>query len=221
MRIDFQKSVRKIGKNYTSVTGKINSLKNNKLIQYESTLERDFIYLLEFDANVEQYVEQPITLEYKKDYFTGTYTPDFYVKFNNHEMPHLIEVKPWESLKKNWFQDNYRFKFEEARQICEKKGWKFVVLTESHIRSTYLDNVKFLLKFINHEIDFTHLSAIEGYIKDNGPISINDLKYSLSSIPKRQAEYLFSIWIMLAREYIYTDLHVKLTMNSILTASND
>jgi hypothetical protein len=54
--------VRKIPKNYRSVTGRFPSLKNNRSVAFESTLERDFYLSLEFDEGVESYEEQPLTI---------------------------------------------------------------------------------------------------------------------------------------------------------------
>ena len=55
--------VRKIPKNYLSVTGAFSSRKNGKSLGYESLLERDLMILLEFDDAVERFEEQPVNGE--------------------------------------------------------------------------------------------------------------------------------------------------------------
>ncbi|MFT3940216.1 hypothetical protein [Rhodopseudomonas sp.] len=40
-------------------TGYYFSMKNSRVIQYESILERDYIYLIETDRGVKSYTEQP------------------------------------------------------------------------------------------------------------------------------------------------------------------
>ena len=56
--------VRKIPKNYRSVTGTFPSYKNKRNIFYESLLERDFYLLLEFNDDVDSYEEQPFKIYY-------------------------------------------------------------------------------------------------------------------------------------------------------------
>ena len=47
---NLKKRVREIGLKYSSLSGQINSQKIKQPVQFESSLERDFIYLLEFDS---------------------------------------------------------------------------------------------------------------------------------------------------------------------------
>jgi hypothetical protein len=47
--------------------GKFPSLKNKSTIWFESHLERDFIYLIEFDKSVTKYQEQPFKVKYFLD----------------------------------------------------------------------------------------------------------------------------------------------------------
>ena len=91
---------RKIPKNYRNITGKIPSKKSNRMISFESKLERDFLYLFEYENFVIKILEQPITIEYFIENKKYTYTPDFYIetplKYNNI----IIEVKYYNELKK-------------------------------------------------------------------------------------------------------------------------
>ena len=59
---------------------------------WESQIERDFIYLLEFDSEVLSYQEQPLRIQYVRDGRVHKYTPDFLVKRANRRQ--IIEVKP-------------------------------------------------------------------------------------------------------------------------------
>jgi hypothetical protein len=49
---------RSIPKSYRNVTGRFASVKNRHPIGFESTLEKDFFLLLEFDRRVESFEEQ-------------------------------------------------------------------------------------------------------------------------------------------------------------------
>lgn len=70
--------VRKIGINTRSVTGRHGFSGQ----QYESTLERDLLDLLEFDYNVDRYETQPLIITYVGgDGRIHRYTPDVLVLY--------------------------------------------------------------------------------------------------------------------------------------------
>ena len=56
--------VRRIPKNYRCVTGSFATRKMDGPILFESTLERDFLYLCEFDHRVKLIEEQLLTIEF-------------------------------------------------------------------------------------------------------------------------------------------------------------
>lgn len=58
---------RHITKSHRAVSGKKPSKKTGKTHQNESTHERDFLTLVEFDDLIEKYVEQPFTIHYSND----------------------------------------------------------------------------------------------------------------------------------------------------------
>ena len=99
--------VRKIPKNYLSVTGIFSSVKNGKSLGYESLLERDMMILLEFDDTVERFEEQPVKVPLvvngKK---LKPYVPDILIHYcpaSSGETPRPVmgEVKHTDDLKKN------------------------------------------------------------------------------------------------------------------------
>jgi len=51
--------VRNVSNRGGSVIGRFPSIKMERMIAFESLLERDFIYLLDYDARVEWFEEQP------------------------------------------------------------------------------------------------------------------------------------------------------------------
>ena len=60
--------------------GKFPSLKNKTMVWFESHLERDFIYLTEFDKSVIKYQEQPFKIQYFINGKKYKYTPDFLIE---------------------------------------------------------------------------------------------------------------------------------------------
>ena len=93
---------RKIRPSRYSVTGYVPTTKGTKAQDAESSLEHDFLTLLEYDWRVERYVAQPFTIEWRD--LTGTrrrYTPDVIVKYSflamredSHLRTTVFEVKP-------------------------------------------------------------------------------------------------------------------------------
>ncbi len=69
--------VRLIKKSGVSVVGSFPSLKLDDLVRYESPLERDFLYFLEYDPQVLSYEMQPMTITMTlSDGQSHRYTPD-------------------------------------------------------------------------------------------------------------------------------------------------
>jgi hypothetical protein len=150
-------SVRKIPKNYLSVTGVFSSAKNGKSLGYESLLERDLMILLEFDDIVERFEEQPVKVPLV---FNGKklkpYVPDILIHYlpatsGEVRRPVLGEVKESEDLKKN--KAKYAPKFEAASCYADERDWEWRIFTEKEIRTPYLDNLKFLREYYSAEPD--------------------------------------------------------------------
>ncbi|MBD3842159.1 MAG: hypothetical protein IE909_09785 [Campylobacterales bacterium] len=74
-------SVRTIPKNYRNVTGIHASVKSEEKAMFESTLERDFITLLEFDNDVVSFDVQPVKIKwFDQNGKSRSYFPDVLVK---------------------------------------------------------------------------------------------------------------------------------------------
>lgn len=131
-----------------NVIGYFPSLKMRRMVQFESTLERDFIYLLDFVPQVVSFEEQPLVVEYEHEGKTRSYTPDFQVMFANGRMV-LLECKPQCFVGK---EANQR-KFQAAEAWCGRRGWLFQVVTEEPLRTgCRLQNVKLLTQHARHEV---------------------------------------------------------------------
>lgn len=210
--------VRKIKMNHRSLTGKVASLKNDTQVQFESSLERDLIYHLEFDYNIKNYEEQPFTLEYLHNNSQRKYTPDFIVHYRNDIEPassfgtFIYEVKYREEIKSNW--NKLKPKFRAMINHCSTQGWKFKILTEKEIRIDYLENAKFLLPFKNIEVDLGMNEILLERLNKSSLATPGKLIKSLSKQKTKQAEFLHSLWYLVANHYIETDLSKRVTMNS-------
>src|SRR5919197_4727077 len=74
--------VRTVPKNSRSLTGLVPNPRTQAMTAFESSLERDFLLLLDFDPDVELYEEQPLKITYHDEAGQRrTYTPDVLVRY--------------------------------------------------------------------------------------------------------------------------------------------
>jgi hypothetical protein len=218
--------VRKISSSHTSLRGKTNSNKNNRTHAFESSLERDFLNILEFDIYVKEYCEQPLSIEYLENGAIRTYTPDFIVYYRDDiELtsdfkPMLCEIKPRTNLKKNWRE--LKPKFKAAVKYAKERGWTFKIITEKEIRNEYLDNVKFLSYFRNQhdKIDQSDFSFLLMKLKELRITSPEELLALACRDDTKRAELIYTLWYMISNYFIRCDLNVKLTMRSEIWKAN-
>lgn len=124
------------------IIGKFPSLLMGVIVMWESKLERDFIYLLEFDPDVVSYREQPMRIIYALNGKQRRYTPDFLVL--RKEKKQLIEVKP----KAKVLKGNNQQRFRIIAEICSARGYEFKLATECEIRvQPRLYNIKLFWKY--------------------------------------------------------------------------
>lgn len=123
------------------MVGRFPSLKMQRMVAFESLIEQDYLFLLDFEPAVLGYFEQPIQIEYIWEEKKHHYTPDFHVIRKTGE--ELVECKPQKMID---YDDNQR-KFKIAREWCQNQGWRFQVVTDEEIRSgNRLNNIKLLTR---------------------------------------------------------------------------
>jgi len=207
--------IRKIPKNYSNVTGIAAHSKAQGQAMFESTLERDFLMLLEFDKKVDSFEVQPIKLEWINELSKSrSYTPDVLAYYKNgKQAPILFEVKYRSDIEKNW--QVLQPKFKAAIRFCKENGWKFKLITEVEIRTAYLKSVKFLLPFIrqgaSNENDMMILDDKLIELKMTTP---KELISSIYNDEWNQATLLPTLWYLIGTRQIQIDLTSKITMSS-------
>lgn len=140
-------SMRKVSNRGGNTIGRLPSLKVDRMVSFESLLERDFIYWLEFDPTVSWFSEQPLTISYQYGQRTLRYTPDFHVIQQN--LNFLVECKPAEFVTR---VENQR-KFEAAQSWCAQHHWQFQVVTDVDLNHGYrLHNIKRLCQFARYPL---------------------------------------------------------------------
>ena len=209
--------IRKIPKNYRSVTGTFPSYKNKRNIFYESLLERDFYLLLEFNNDVVFYEEQPFKIYYQRSKSTYRYTPDVLVHYNSDlkQLPCVFEIKMSHEIKekKVFFEE----KFNQIEKYININDLDFKIFTELDINKIYLENAMFLYRYKdlnNQNISKNILEKIKLFQE----ISVNDLLQHFSSNKFEQMEILPYIWQLIFLNKIVIDMYIKITNNSVIKA---
>jgi hypothetical protein len=210
--------VRKIPKNYRNVTGIVAGKKSEEPAHVESTLERDFVTLLEFRQDVERFEVQPVAITWKdKNGSIHRYTPDVLVFFNERRRgdgrPVLYEVKYRSEIRKN-FSDLYP-KFEAATEYAASHGWRFKVITERSIRTARVRNARFLLPFLSRgPIDENEMALIDTAMTELDTSTPYSLLTKISEEKIRQAELLPTLWYLVGTFQIGINLDEHITMKS-------
>jgi len=210
--------VRIIPKNYRSLTGLVSNTRTRSMTAFESSLERDFLLLLDFDPDVEFYEEQPLTITYDDRGRRRTYTPDVFVRYRIDPFqakptpPLLFEVKYRDDLRQHWRE--YRPKFRAAGRYARQHDWRFRLVTERHIRIPYLDNVKFLRSYPAMVINASYRTWLLHTLLELGETTPARLLTAMSQDRWQQAEILPTLWQLIATRQIATDLRQPLTMQS-------
>jgi hypothetical protein len=209
--------VRKIPKNYRNVTGIAAHRKAEGAAMFESTLERDFIALLEFDSAVERFEVQPITLDWSDERGKArSYTPDVLATFKSHGLPRrtvLYEVKYRSDLRTEWSE--LRPKFKAAIEYARRQGWRFKIVTEVEIRTPYLGNATFLLPFVRRgPSEEAHMALLTDRLVEMHHTTPADLLAACSRDEWHQAALIPTLWYLIGTRQIGTDLDKKLTMAS-------
>lgn len=207
--------VRKIPKNYRSVTGTFPSHKNKRNIFYESLLERDFCLLLEFNDDVISYEEQPFKIYYQRSNSTYRYTPDVLVHYNPilNKLPCVFEVKMSNEIKekKVFFEE----KFNQIEKYINVNDLDFKMFTELNIDKIYLENAMFLYRYkdLNNQIFSKNILEKINLLKE---ISVSDFLDKFSSNKFEQMEILPYIWQLIFLKKIHIDMYSKITNSSII-----
>lgn len=212
--ISFKKS-RKIGRNSLSITGQISSVKNNDIIEFESQLERNLIYILERRIDVEMYCEQPIIIEYFDGNKKRKYIPDFYIKYFDGK-EELIEVKYQNELLEK--KEVLEGKFKAAREFCNSNNILFRVLTEDDINTCEFFNSKFLSNYRRPPFkpNLGDIEYILNILNKFEKMTVNNLLDECSKDDSRKAELLFHIWYLISNYLIKFNEEENLSMNTLI-----
>ncbi|CUB35086.1 MULTISPECIES: TnsA endonuclease N-terminal domain-containing protein [Bacillus] len=214
------RSVRSSKKN---LSGKYPSKKMGMSIQYESyTVELVAMYVMEYDDDVIEYYDQPITLKLDYSRESGKriafyYTPDFLVLRKDG-----VQIEEWkteEQLIKLSEKDPVRyFKDEEGNWRCppaeiaaSQLGLDFVIRSSAELDINVHRNLIFLeayLKNGHYTVSEEKKKEIINILSSNLGIKLSEL---FASLKTTNAD---DVYILIARNEIYVDLVKYIIANS-------
>lgn len=132
----------------SKVVGLFSSKKMNMNIAWESQLERDFCYLIEFDKNIINFYPQPKTFIFNFDGSKIIYTPDFYIEYVDSTFEY-IEIKFFNSLT----NPKTAKRLQLLNQYFRVQNINYRIIFDDEIRiQPKLNNIKFLHKY--SKLDF-------------------------------------------------------------------
>lgn len=180
-------SVRKVSNRGGNIIGRFPSLKLGRMVSFESLIERDFIYWLEFEPTVSWFREQPLTISYQYGQKTLNYTPDFHVIKNDHNI--LVECKPQSVVA----TANNQRKFAAAQMWCTEHGWRFQVITDAHLQGgCRLQNIKQLIQFARYPIAPDLKDRIQAFLNHHAPpVTMAELMQHIA--PERPQQVLIPL----------------------------
>jgi hypothetical protein len=188
-------------------------------VDFESTLERDFLIRLETERSVLDVVSQPLTIE-----FVGSngqiypYTPDYLVTYRAYPAPYLapvlVEVKPVSELDK--YLSEWKVKFRAAMAYCKAHGYLFHLRHEPRIRDQRWGNAMFLQRY--RQMQFVPEES-EWIIENLNQMGTATFDYLLARHFFGEADRsrgISHLWYLLATARIECDWSQPLSNNSEL-----
>ncbi|KZB53024.1 TnsA endonuclease N-terminal domain-containing protein [Thalassospira xiamenensis] len=203
---------REIRPGVRSVTGLAKVAPDIPQIPFESTLERDFVFLAAGRPSVHVIESQPVTIRYFDEFQKEmVYTPDYLVVYHlpgpnsaGHKLVTLlVEIKYLEDLNG---PDGPKLmsKFSHAKRWAELRGWNFAVFTEDEIRTAELERTRMLTPYrFEPSIDRLQFE-IDLLIRSRGDVTIGEmLSNDFSNYTETQVRK--EILRMLATNQVYSD----------------
>lgn len=222
VRLDDMKPTRRIGRGHRGVRGRMTV--HGTPVQFESSLEADFLEIVSFDRSVTKLCEQPVQLRFHDRHGARhRYTPDFLVVHRGPDIASqsprgfLYEIKHRADLFAMW--PDLKPKFLEARRYARERGLEFRIVTEREIRGPHLDTVRLLNHHRHAARDAGHeerLTAI--LLAANGPIPVSTLLARAWNDADLRRAGETSLLRMMALGDVHTDLSVPLTRDSVVWA---
>ena len=179
--------------------------KSGRVVQFESFLERSLLLHLDRDWSVQDYGSQPETFHFPDDQGKQhTYTPDFIVWRSDGSIE-IHEV----TLTSRRTRPAVRLREAAAVDICQKRGWQYIVHTEQDLpHGAELSNL--LALFHYRPSAYAHTDVTQAalvHLSDGRPVGIHQLTHQLTAVlGQPQTSVAATLYHMLWYGRLQTDL---------------
>lgn len=209
---------RKIGLGRRALAGMMPSGKgtDSPSARFESSLERDFFVLLEFNTNVLRWDAQPIRLDVGDG--AAPYVPDVLVTYLGPSRAIddtnrvLYEVKYRDELRRRWAQ--LRPRYRAAWRFAKAHGWQFKLITEREIRTELLWNAKFLLPYLHDQACDEDCQRLLDALQSVDKTTPGELLKMCANDRLVQARLLTSLWYLVSMRMVEADLTRRVNMRT-------
>jgi hypothetical protein len=189
--------------------GNFSSCKMETSFRYNSLLQKDFMYWLEFDTDVLSYNTPGIAVNYHSSGKEKSYTPDFQVV--RYQKKQIIEVKSQKTVE----SEKYIRLYQMLSGLYDETGWTFVVLTESEIRrEPILSNIKLLYRYARESFSIDEYRNCWEIARSNAPASLAEI-FQILDQHRIRRNVLFKL---LFHNLLETDIHQSITANSSIVS---
>lgn len=179
---------------------KVPFLKTCVMIICESSIERDFIRICDFDTSTIDIISQPLVIYYSYKQRTKKYYPDFKVIKEDGQII-IVEIKSSNKL----YDLRNEIKYAIGRLYCEKMGWEYRIITENEIRPGYLQRNLALLRAFGHQpISYAALNCVYSNLTINGECTVEILRSECSELDVSQ--FYCALYQLIYFHKIYVDL---------------
>jgi hypothetical protein len=214
MQLAINAPVRTIGISRRALTGRLAS-GDGQTKAFESSLERDWLMVLDFLPNVSDVRVQPFTIKYPLDGAERKYTPDVQANHtlaDGRVVTHVYEVKFRDDLKLEW--KTFRPRFKAMVAYCRARQWRFGIVTEREIRTALLDNARFLRRYRAMETNVLMRRQLLYTFKAIGACTPQSLMAAAYWADDARAAAIPQLWKLVIEGLVGFDHHSRLTMAS-------
>lgn len=191
------------------MTGKFPSIKNGRMIQWESHYEKMAFQLLEIAPFVVSYREQPATFRFTNgEGLTQTHFPDILVELANGGKL-FIEIKP-DSAKED---SVLMARTSLLQDLIKQKGYRYLVVYPDQLESFYhLENAEEMLWHAKVPVPFPIQEKVRQYLSRGEEVTFKSLVQMLAD--KDAKAWIYRLLMV---GLIVCDLSILLTEQSSIT----
>ncbi|MBD3667605.1 MAG: TnsA endonuclease N-terminal domain-containing protein [Kangiella sp.] len=183
------------------VIGNFPSYKMRRMVEWDSQVERDFLFYLEFDDDVIEYHPQPIKYPYSFKNKYHNHFPDFEVVRRSTPKLKYVEVKTYSTTQKPEFIE----KTAAITAAMELDGFDYAVVTDVDLRVEPLfGNLKLLYRYIWQELPPAETDSLLNDVDriHDGILTLSDLK----DLAESHGLQLVDCYAAIAKKYFEFEL---------------